>query len=265
MLEIRTVKIVAWNRLFSRCGKQSVKSPVFSVLALLALIAFLGACVHGGSSRSNPPRLGLFFKVKVRPGDKLENIAQSFTIPAARIRWVNGLTSSRSLQPGMILTIPVSTAALQSPRIRRNYPIYQAASSSEGTGIPELGSGVAWPVDGIVTWSYGQRDGKPHQGIDISTSEGTRIRSAHQGKVAFAGWKRGYGWTVIVDHRNFRTLYAHCRSINVKKDQYVARGTQLGLVGRSGNADGAHLHFEYRSAVGAPLDPLPRLALNYGH
>lgn len=267
MLSIQSLKKRFGKKRVRRRRKRRATIPLISGLAILTLAWIIGSCSHTGKSpQRRTSRVGLHFKVPVRKGDRVEFIAKNFMIPAARIRALNHLPNKRSLKAGSFLIVPVSTAALKSPRIRMNYPIYDADSSIRHRGIPDLGkAGLAWPVDGIVTWSYGQRDGRPHQGLDISAREGTKIAAVQGGKVAFAGWKRGYGWTVIVDHQNFKTLYAHCRKVSVREGQFVKRGALLGFVGQSGNADGAHLHFEYRSNGNAPLDPLPRLALNYGH
>lgn len=56
-----------------------------------------------------------------------------------------------------------------------------------------------------------------------------------------------YGKHVIVDHGDGQsTLYAHLASFWVTAGQQVDQSTILGLVGDSGGATGAHLHFEER-------------------
>jgi murein DD-endopeptidase MepM/ murein hydrolase activator NlpD len=42
------------------------------------------------------------------------------------------------------------------------------------------------------------------------------------------------------------TLYAHLSQINVSVCQIVGQGAVIGLAGATGNAFGAHLHFEIR-------------------
>ena len=79
------------------------------------------------------------------------------------------------------------------------------------------------------------------------------------GDVAFAGEQRGYGLVVVLQHgRNVRTVYAHLSRINVKTGQPVKAGEVIGLSGRSGNATGAHLHFEIRR-WGRAEDPVTLL------
>ena len=52
-------------------------------------------------------------------------------------------------------------------------------------------------------------------------------------------------------------------SITVKSGDHVAIGQQIGAVGATGSADGAHLHFEIWDGPwyngGHPVDPLPFL------
>lgn len=231
----------------------------------LTLGFWLVSCIHVGSSRPSP-LLGLYFKVKVGRSHTLDQIATTFQVPAARIQYANQLNSRRYLQPGSILFIPVSTYALKSPRIRKNFPLYNVSSSgTHGAIVYQSNNSLIWPVDGIVTWGYGERSGRLHQGIDISADQGTPIRSAKSGTVDFAGWQSGYGWTVIVNHNSFKTLYAHCSKILVRKNQTVRQGLLLGLVGSSGNAEGSHLHFEYRNGLNASVDPLTRLPVDYSH
>ena len=50
------------------------------------------------------------------------------------------------------------------------------------------------------------------------------------------------------------TLYAHLSRILVEPGRRIAHGTVVGLVGRTGDATGPHLHFEVRLR-GAAIDP----------
>lgn len=55
-----------------------------------------------------------------------------------------------------------------------------------------------------------------------------------------------YGNCVKIDHGNgYYTLYAHMqKGLSVRNGDYVKKGQVLGYMGNSGNANGAHLHFE---------------------
>jgi murein DD-endopeptidase MepM/ murein hydrolase activator NlpD len=66
---------------------------------------------------------------------------------------------------------------------------------------------------------------------------------------------------VIVQHAgSLSTVYAHLSQITVFEGQRLVAGSQVGLVGATGQATGPHLHFEVRDS-GAPIDPTAVLAL----
>ncbi len=81
--------------------------------------------------------------------------------------------------------------------------------------------------------------------------------SAGDGRITFAGWKNGYGRTVIVDHgRGYTTLYGHMSRLGkFRVGQRVQQGSTIGYVGATGLASGPHLHYEFR-VNGAHRDPL---------
>lgn len=86
---------------------------------------------------------------------------------------------------------------------------------------------------------------KFHYGIDIAAPAGTAIYTTAPGKVLHAGWIRGYGNYIIVEHvKGYRTAYAHLSKISVAKGQWLAQGTLIGKVGKTGLATGNHLHYE---------------------
>lgn len=133
-----------------------------------------------------------------------------------------------------------------------------------GQAVTPSGRGVlSWPVmRPVVTSTYGYRvhpifgDRRLHAGIDLSAQTGTPVYSARDGVVVFAGWKGGYGNTVIVDHGGqIATLYAHNNALSVATGASVRRGQQVAQAGSTGNSTGPHVHFEVRVG-GSPVDPM---------
>lgn len=142
---------------------------------------------------------------------------------------------------------------------------------SGGSGVIE--SSLSWPTPGFtrVTSPYGYRIhpilgvNKLHTGIDIGRNvspdrsiNGAAIVAAAAGKVQSAGYRTGYGYTVVIDHGNgVMTLYAHQQAggIKVSTGQKVTRGQRIGTVGSTGSSTAPHLHFEVR-VNGSPVNPM---------
>jgi murein DD-endopeptidase MepM/ murein hydrolase activator NlpD len=113
-----------------------------------------------------------------------------------------------------------------------------------------------------VSSGYGMRfhpvygDQRQHLGVDYAAPHGTAVRSVADGTVSFAGWQRGYGNVVMLQHKqNRKTVYAHLSRIDVRQGQRIEQGQTLGAVGATGTATGPHLHFEY-IVDGKHRDPL---------
>ncbi len=128
--------------------------------------------------------------------------------------------------------------------------------------VPSRGDGTfVWPTNGgYISSRQGYRWSRMHKGIDIARPSNYTIKAADNGVVVYAGNKGdGYGNKIIVDHQNgYRTMYAHLASISVSNGQTVSRGSKIGIMGRTGNSTGIHLHFEvYQN--GKIIDPLSKL------
>jgi murein DD-endopeptidase MepM/ murein hydrolase activator NlpD len=99
-----------------------------------------------------------------------------------------------------------------------------------------------------------------HPGIDFAARLGTPIASAAGGIVAFAGFRRDYGWVVEIDHGNgLSTRYAHASELLVHAGEVVGPGDRIAMVGSTGRSTGPHLHFEVLRA-GDHVDPRHYLA-----
>jgi murein DD-endopeptidase MepM/ murein hydrolase activator NlpD len=124
-----------------------------------------------------------------------------------------------------------------------------------------------WPTHGWLSSSTGNRadpftgEKDFHPGLDISADKGDPVYSTADGKVVSAAAAGNYGNLVVVDHGyGIETRYGHLSAFKVTAGQAVKRGDLLGLVGSTGRATGAHLHYEVR-ANGRILNPL-QLLLN---
>lgn len=117
------------------------------------------------------------------------------------------------------------------------------------------------PTQGRYTSGFGNRyhpilhTGRMHTGVDIAAPHGSPIVAADSGTVIFAGTKRGYGNTVIIQHsKDLSTLYAHGSRIATQVGAKVKRGELVMYVGSTGMSTGNHLHFEVR-VNGNPVNP----------
>lgn len=119
---------------------------------------------------------------------------------------------------------------------------------------------LSLPVSGPITSGVGLRidpfgSGKLiyHRGIDIAVPVGTPVLAVRKGRVVFAGERRGYGGTVMVEHDNGdRTMYGHNSLVRVTSGDLVESGTVVAFSGNTGRSTGPHVHFE-QIASGRPI------------
>ena len=115
-----------------------------------------------------------------------------------------------------------------------------------------------WPVRGKVVTSYGAKtNGKSNDGINVAVPEGTPVKAAEDGVVAYSGNElKGYGNLVLVRHSNgYVTAYAHASELLVKRGDPIKRGQVIAKSGQSGEVASPQLHFEIRKGS-SPVDPL---------
>lgn len=97
---------------------------------------------------------------------------------------------------------------------------------------------------------------RPHLGVDYGAPAGTPVLASASGRVVFAGWNGGFGKQVRIRHPNgFTTSYAHLSRINVRAGQSIGQSQQVGRVGATGTATGAHLDYRVQNASGRYLNP----------
>lgn len=109
---------------------------------------------------------------------------------------------------------------------------------------------------GVRSNPFGGSSLEYHKGQDISAPSGTPVVAAADGSIVIAGWLRGYGQVVYIDHGNgITTRYGHLSRIDVAVGQSIKQGERLGLVGSTGRSTGPHLHYEVR-INGQPTSPI---------
>ncbi|MBL8790088.1 MAG: M23 family metallopeptidase [Rhizobiales bacterium] len=121
---------------------------------------------------------------------------------------------------------------------------------------------MRWPLKGKVISEFGPKaNGLKNEGINIAVPEGTSIRAAEGGVVAYAGNElKGYGNLVLIRHAGgYVTAYAHAKEILVKRGDTVKRGDVIAKAGQTGAVSSPQLHFEVRKGATA-LDPMKHLS-----
>jgi murein DD-endopeptidase MepM/ murein hydrolase activator NlpD len=130
---------------------------------------------------------------------------------------------------------------------------------------------VQWPyaVGVPMTYGFGMRDGRMHEGTDFVPGAGAHIQAIAAGVVRTSTDSGGaYGVTIVIDHvvngQQISSRYAHMEydSRQVQAGDTVSVGEFVGRTGNTGQSFGAHLHFEIRENGTTAIDPLTWLRSN---
>jgi len=229
----------------------------------------------------------------VNRGDTLLSIARRNHVSVAELAKANSLDASAKLKLGMKLTVPGAKTAAVAPAAQpaasaqpATVAMPPATKLAAATGDPQqkvrLASATTtpaevsaetpvkaseatgalptfrWPVRGKVITSYGAKtNGKANDGINLAVPEGTPVKAAEDGVVAYSGNElKGYGNLVLVRHSNgYVTAYAHASELLVKRGDTIKRGQIIAKSGQSGEVGSPQLHFEIRKGS-SPVDPL---------
>jgi murein DD-endopeptidase MepM/ murein hydrolase activator NlpD len=228
----------------------------------------------------------------VNHGDTLLSIAHRNHVSVAELAKANNLDTSAKLSLGMKLNVPgakTAAAAAAAPAVatvpaavappagkmaaagapQQSVRMAQATGNVEEPAAaetpavkPSEATGALptfrWPVRGKVITSYGAKtNGKSNDGINLAVPEGTPVKAAEDGVVAYSGNElKGYGNLVLVRHSNgYVTAYAHASELLVKRGDTIKRGQVIAKSGQSGEVGSPQLHFEIRKGS-SPVDPL---------
>jgi murein DD-endopeptidase MepM/ murein hydrolase activator NlpD len=222
----------------------------------------------------------------VQPGDTLMSLSRRYKVSPAQIAKANNLTPTAQLKLGSKIVIPgAKVAGVTKPEAAPKQqmaaavpattpapaePAQKARLASAGGAEPaeaepaikaaEATGGLPsfrWPVRGRVIAGYGAKtDGKQNDGINVAVPEGTPVKAAEDGVVAYSGNElKGYGNLVLVRHSNgYVTAYAHASELMVKRGDTIKRGQIIAKSGQTGEVGSPQLHFEIRKGS-SPVDP----------
>ncbi|MFG1371159.1 M23 family metallopeptidase [Xanthobacter oligotrophicus] len=160
-------------------------------------------------------------------------------------------------KPGAAPTQAVAKSSAPEPKVETAAKVTPADDADDGPRASGSGPQFRAPVRGRVIASFGPKPGGAHNdGVNFAVPEGTGVRAAEDGTVAYAGNElKGYGNLVLVKHADgYVTAYAHNSELNVKRGDTVRRGQIIAKAGQSGNVNSPQLHFEIRKGSTA-VDP----------
>jgi murein DD-endopeptidase MepM/ murein hydrolase activator NlpD len=165
-------------------------------------------------------------------------------------------------QPQRVASVPQTQAPVAAPVTTQTANMATAEQPKEepATKTAEAAGNLPsfrWPVRGRVIAGFGPKiNGQQNDGINLAVPEGTPIKAAEDGVVAYAGNElKGYGNLVLIRHANgYVSAYAHASELDVKRGEAVKRGQVIGKAGQTGNVTSPQLHFEIRKGS-TPVDP----------
>ncbi len=188
----------------------------------------------------------------------------AFNKPAAGTPKLTAATKQTAVLPDTdeTGTTPVAeNTGGQVPKAGQAAPADEQQVADQAPAEPAA-TGMRWPVRGKVISGFGPKsNGLKNEGINIAVPEGTSVRAADSGVVAYAGNElKGYGNLVLIRHENgYVTAYAHAKELFVKRGDTVKRGDVIAKAGQTGSVSSPQLHFEVRKGATA-LDPVKFLA-----
>jgi murein DD-endopeptidase MepM/ murein hydrolase activator NlpD len=224
----------------------------------------------------------------VAPGENLLAISRHYGVSLSTLARANKIQPYAPLSIGERLTVPgvrreaaihepaphvaaprttqpVEPIHTQSARIATPEPVATESVPKTAEAAGALPS-FRWPVKGRVIAAFGAKTaGAQNDGINLAVPEGTPIKAADDGVVAYAGNElKGYGNLVLVRHANgYVSAYANASELMVKRGDTVKRGQVIAHAGQTGNVTSPQLHFEIRKGS-TPVDPMQFLDRGQG-
>jgi murein DD-endopeptidase MepM/ murein hydrolase activator NlpD len=215
----------------------------------------LGADERAILARNNvrPDNLQIGQKLII-PADASPSLAQASPTQSG----VRKVKTTTIPAPGAASGAAKSTEAKASPEVTGKASPQSIASTAQlPSPDPMSGASFRWPVKGRIISGFGTKpDGGHNDGVNISVPQGTSVKAAENGVVAYAGNElKGYGNLVLVRHaNNWVSAYANNEAILVKRGDKVRRGQIIAKAGTTGSVSQPQVHFELRKGS-RPVDP----------
>lgn len=220
-----------------------------------------GESLIGIARRSGMSLTALAKANNLQPGTKL-NIGDRITIPAGRkVAAAAPPTAPQLTKPNTVAVEKVASVPTQNARMATQEPATTETAAGNAQPAGAMPS-FRWPVHGRIIAGFGPRpNGVQNDGINLAVPEGTPIKAADDGVVAYAGNElKGYGNLVLIRHANgYVSAYANAKELLVKRGDTIKRGQVIAHAGQTGNVTSPQLHFEIRKGS-TPVDPTKYLS-----
>lgn len=129
---------------------------------------------------------------------------------------------------------------------------------NDGQAFARLKGQLRLPVLGELLARFGQKriDSLNWKGLFIKAAEGGDVKAVGAGRVVTAGWLRGYGNLIVLDHGgDFLSIYGGNQAVLKNVGDQVKAGEKIASAGDTFGYEESGLYFEMRHK-GMPFDPL---------
>lgn len=254
----------------------------FSACSQIGVDNFGGLSNFGGFGSSEGVPAKPIYHI-ISKGESLLGISGRYQATPDEILMLNGLQTTKHFRVGQKLLVGYQYpedlnkiervnavyTSNQKPEIKQtavyNHSHDNKQTNSGNKEVMYKNGRILWPLEksARIVSGFGPRWGTFHDGLDFAAPVGTKVLSAHNGIVAYAGSDLGgYGKLLVVKGDDgLITVYAHNSRLLVSQGDKVSRGEVIAEVGATGKAEGPHLHFEVRTrdkrGKAVAVDPLP--------
>lgn len=183
---------------------------------------------------------GVYHKVNKR--ETLWRIAKTYNVSVNEIVRANNIPKAAKIEKNQLVFIPgVKTV------------------EEINLDTDESQDDFVWPIRGKVIKYFHEHYGNQiSKGIDIKARVGDEVKAARTGRVVFADYLSGYGYTVILDHSDgYHSVYAQNSKLLVKLDELVFKNGAIARVGHSNHLTYLHFQIRKKSIEDNPLYYLP--------
>jgi murein hydrolase activator len=216
------------------------------------------AAARAGAERAAQARDAALARLEERSGEMArERTARATALAAVR--------SDRRRERSALHELEAAARALEETLASFSKDPPSAPPAPGAVRFASLRGALDAPVDAPVLERFGRVQDEFgtatfRKGVEFGASAGDPVKGVADGTVRFAGWFRGYGKIVIVDHGDaYFSVSGHLADIAVSVGDAVRRGDRLGTAGDTGSLAGPRLYFEIRQG-GKALDPAEWLA-----